>query len=101
MSGAIATTIAVGAGVTAAATVYSAVESKKSAKKAAAQQQAELDRQAVVREEQDQMVAEAQELADKSTTERRARLATGRKGLLYGGKETGVTDEETKSSTLG
>lgn len=88
-------------GVAVAASVAGAVSSSSLAnkiKKAAASQSAELTRQATEREKQAKLVAEQQTREDAESTERRARLATGRKGLLYAGDATGV---ESTKTTLG
>jgi len=86
--------------VQAAAAVYGVLQAKKSAdaaKESAAAQQAALEEQERLQAEQDAMVAEQQAREDKIATERKIRLAEGRKGLLYG-DETGVNEEESMLS---
>ena len=82
-------TLIVGA-ATAGTAVYSSRQSTKAAKSAQDAQQRELGKQADIRAKQDKLTAERTARAEAATTERRARLAQGKKGLLFEGNETGV-----------
>lgn len=89
----------IGAAVLGAGTsIYSAKKSEKAAEEAADEQKKALELEAEEQAKADKLVAEETALADEATNERRARLSSGRKGLLYEGNETGVT---TTSDTLG
>jgi len=72
---------------------FSGTRKMHEAKDAAAAQQAELQKQTALLSKQDALVAEEQAKADAEATERAARMAKGRTGLLYGA-ETGVTSPE-------
>lgn len=96
MAMATSTAILVAGAAAAAGSIYTAEQAKSSAKKARDIQQKELARQASIREQQDKLVAEQQAKETAATTERRARLSTGRKGLLYQGTETGVNNSNDK-----
>ena len=79
--------------LSAGAAVVGVVGARKSAKQAKAaqdQQQRALDKQADIKAKQDKLVAERTARADAATTERRSRMAQGKKGLLFEGDETGV-----------
>lgn len=76
------------AGVSGAIT---ARKSAKTAKSAAAAQERELAKQSEIQAKQDKMVAERAAKADLAATERKTRLGSGRRGLLFEGDETGVT----------
>lgn len=83
--------------VVAGAATASAVESRKQtklAKKAKEEQDERLAKQAKIQEKADLKVAEQAAIEGEKTTERRRRLSTGRRGLLFEGKETGVTDKK-------
>jgi len=67
--------------------------SVRSAKEAADAQKAEIAKQSALVAKQDKMIADEQAAADVEAAERKARMAKGRKGLLYGA-ETGVTSNE-------
>jgi len=67
------------------------------ARMAAAKEKAALEKEKQAQAKQAKMVKDREEKAKKAATERATRLGTGRRGLLYQGKETGVT----KSTTLG
>ena len=74
----------------AGASAISASKQAKSAKSAQDAQERELKKQADIQGKQDKLVAERTERADLAKTERRSRLAQGKKGLLFEGDETGV-----------
>lgn len=84
------TAIAVASVAGAGASVISARKQEKSAKSAQEAQQRELDKQADIRAKQDKLTAERTTRAEAATTERRARLSQGKKGLLFEGNEEGV-----------
>ena len=94
--------MAIGAAVIAAVGVASSASSASKQRKAAAQAQKKqdqaLEKQEAIQAKADKLVAEQNAVAETKTTERRARLAQGRKGLLFEGQETGVTN---KTDTLG
>ena len=58
-------------------------------------QDKEIARQAETQAKQDKLVTERATQEEAKTTERRGRLERGRKGLLFQGKETGVTTDDT------
>lgn len=95
------TAIAVAASVAAAGSVVGAIQAKKQAKSAKQAQDAQttaLKKQEGIQAKADKRVAEQTALEQTKLTERRARTSQGRKGLLFEGKETGVTN---KTDTLG
>jgi len=65
---------------------------------AAAKEKAALEKEKQTQAKQAKMVKDREAKAKKAATERATRLGKGRRGLLYQGKETGVT---SKSTTLG
>lgn len=64
---------------------------------AAAKEKAALEKEKAAQAKQAKMVKDREDKAKKAAAERATRLGAGRRGLLYQGKETGVT----KSTTLG
>ena len=73
-------------------------EAEKQEFRAKAEQQMAIDKERKAALEQEKMVADKAKAAAASAKERATRLGTGRRGLLYQGKETGVT---SKSNVLG
>lgn len=67
------------------------------AREAAAKEKAALEKEKAAQAKQAEMVKKREDKAKKAAAERATRLGTGRRGLLYQGKETGVT----KSTKLG
>ena len=67
------------------------------AREAAAKEKAALEKEKAAQAKQAEMVKSREDKAKKAAAERATRLGTGRRGLLYQGKETGVT----KSTKLG
>ena len=70
-------------------------EQLKLQEEATIKQDKEIARQAETQAKQDKLVTERATREEAKTTERRGRLARGRKGLLFQGKETGVTKDDT------
>jgi uncharacterized protein HemX len=95
--GALAVASFIGAGAAVAGTVQ-ARKQAKIAKQAQSDQQKQIAKQEGIQAKADKRVAEQTALEQTKLTERRARTSQGRKGLLFEGKETGVTN---KTDTLG
>lgn len=89
-------------GIAAAASVAGAVSSMNQAsdaKKARKAQETELANAKAIQAEQDKKIGEQTARAEAQAQERAARLASGRRGLLYQGDESGTTTPA--ATTLG
>lgn len=94
--------MAIGAAIIAAvgvaASASSAHKQRKIARQAKSEQEKQIAKQEGIQAKADKKVAEQTALEQTKLTERRARTSQGRKGLLFEGQETGVTN---KTDTLG